>query len=393
MNQETLDRIVGGINSDGLTGELRTSTYSKAVSELQRFIHSRIPESQYDTTRVASDTSIREEIFEGKNYKRAVVYLLSNGCEWALNKAHGCTMCGHLAKQTRTDRRITPQDHIRQFREESKKLDFKDAPLLNIFNNGSFFNDNEIDPLARTEILKMISANRDIKMLVLETRPEYVNEEKINEVKRLVPDLHVEIAIGFELKNDTYRSICLNKGFSLETYNRAAEIITKQLNLRSYVFLKPPFLTEKESIDETVATVEHAFNVGSTTVSLEACTIQDYTLTKYLYDAGLYIPPRLWSILEVIKRSRQANHGNKLIVGLFQFYPSPQSVPQNCPLCSETVMEGIRQYNRTLDALVLNELHCDCKAEWRNQLKKESTPFEKRLETALVKIKSKWMEK
>jgi hypothetical protein len=126
-------------------------------------------------------------------------------------------------------------------------------------------------------MLKKISSNPYIKMLVLETRPEFVTEEKIKEISNLIPDKHVGISIGLEIKDDFYRTICINKGFTLNQFEHAANIIKKYLNLRSYVLLKPPFLTEKESIYQAIETINYAFDIGCTTVSLESCTVQDYT--------------------------------------------------------------------------------------------------------------------
>jgi radical SAM enzyme (TIGR01210 family) len=234
---------------------------------------------------------------------------------------------------------------------------------------------------SRREILKMIGRHPDIKMLVLETRPEFVSQETIKEIKRLVPDKHVEIAIGLEIKDDFLRRVCVNKGFSLQQYTRAAEIITRQLHLRTYILLKPPFLTEKEAVTHAIETILYAFAVGSETVSLEACTIQDYTLVQYLAHQGLYKTPWLWSILEVVKSSfkRKFNRG-KLVIGLFQFFPSPQEVPYNCDKCSSRVMEAIRCYNRTLDLSAFNQLNCLCKKEWEDEIKRKYPSFEKRLE-------------
>jgi radical SAM enzyme (TIGR01210 family) len=137
------------------------------------------------------------------------------------------------------------------------------------------------------------------------------------------------------------------------------------------------FLTEKEAIDQAVETIDHAFAVGSTTVSLEAATIQDFTLMSYFYERGLYSPPWLWSILEVIKRARKQE---KLIIGLFKFFPSPRVVPNNCNRCNKKVMAKIIEYNRTLDPKVFNGLTCACKEQWRGRLKEKPLAFSKRLE-------------
>lgn len=371
------EELLGSPENTGLKGDLSKSQYYRLISEAQRIIHAQIPNENCNTDKVAAvETGLREEIFEGVNYKRAVVYLMSNGCEWALKSAHGCMMCGHLAKQTRRDKPISVKDYLKQFEEEFEKIEFKEYPILNLYNNGSFINDNEIPPEARKGMLKKINENPDIKMLVLETRPEFVTEEKVREIKRLIPDKHIELGVGLEMKNDFYRGICINKGFSLQRFNVAANIITKHLNLRTYVLLKPLFLTEKEGIELAIETVEHSFAMGATTVSLEACTIQDYTFMKYLYERGLYSPPWLWSIIEVVKGIKAPG---KLIVGLFKFFPSPSKVPNNCDRCNEKVMEAIVQYNRTLDTKVFNGIRCECKKEWKKILGEKPIPFEERL--------------
>ena len=90
-----IEELAGELQNSGLEGDLKKSHYYKSISEAQRINHAQIPEEKYKTNKVAA-TDFREEIFEGINYKRAVVYLMSNGCEWALKNGNGCTMCGHF---------------------------------------------------------------------------------------------------------------------------------------------------------------------------------------------------------------------------------------------------------------------------------------------------------
>jgi hypothetical protein len=369
--------LAGNLKSTGLEGDLKKSQYYHIVSEAQKIIHAQIPNENCITSKVAAaEVGVREEIFKGVNYKRAVVYLMSNGCEWALKSAHGCLMCGHLAKQTRREIAISVDDYLKQFEEEFELIDFQKYPILNLYNNGSFINDSEIPTEARRGMLKKINQNPYIKMLVIESRPEFVTEEKIREIKELIPDKHVEIGVGLEIKDDFYRGICINKGFSLHRFDIAAELITKYLNLRTYVLLKPLFLNEKESIDNAIETVEYSFESGASTVSLEASTIQEYTLMSYFYKHGLYTTPWLWSIVEIVKRVKTPG---KLIIGLFKFFPSPSAVPNNCELCNDKVMNAIIQYNRTLDRSVFDGLDCECKSEWEKTLEEAPQPFEERL--------------
>jgi len=379
---KSLKKSIGKLEITGLEGDLRSSWYYKIVAKAQGMIHDQIPDRDFSTIKVAVPSDFREEIFKGVNYQRVVMYLMSNGCEWALKKSHGCTMCGHFAKQIGREAPLSNEEYIRQFEEEFEKIDFESSPLLNLYNNGSFLNDDEIPPQARRAILKKINANPSIKMLVLETRPEFVTEEKVKEISSLIPDKHVGISIGLEIKDDFYRTICINKGFTLKQFERAANIIKKYLDLRAYVLLKPLFLTEQESIDQAIETINYAFDIGCSTVSLEACTVQDYTLVKFLYDLGLYTPPWLWSVLEVVKGSCPSKD-QKLIVGLFQFYPSPKTVPNNCEICNERIMKSIQKYNRTLDISLLDDIDCICKEEWREILQENPKPFHERLEPVI----------
>ncbi len=350
--------------------------FYEKISGIMEKIHNTIPKENYKLNQIAKEIEIREECFDHQNYKRVVIYLQSNGCEWALKNGNGCTMCGHLAKQAIHEKKITIEDYMSQFENEFKKFDFEKYPILNLFNNGSFLNENEIQKEAQSGILKMVQKNPYIKVVVLETRPEFVTEERIQMVKKYLPDKRVEIAIGLEMMDDDLRFICINKGFTRARYEKAAKIIVKNLHLRTYVLLKPPFLTEKESVHEAVRTIEYAFSLGCETVSLETCTIQDYTLVKYLSDRNAYKTSWLWSIVEVVKRTA---HLGKVIVGMFQFYPSPVKVPYNCEKCSDRVLAAIKKYNETLDVTVLDNLDCECKAEWKKEYESEAIPFPKRL--------------
>ena len=353
-----------------------SARYYENLSRIMHIIHQEIPEEKHCLSRAATKTDIREENFHGVNYERAVIYLLTNGCEWALKDGNGCTMCGHLAKQTKREIPISTDDYIQQFKSEFDTIDFRRYPILNVYNNGSIFNEYEISGEAVFSILKLIAEKQEIKMLVIESRPEFITEEKIMKVKSICGDIFVEVAVGLELKDDYLRQVCINKGFSLRQYDKAAKIVRKHLNLRTYVLLKPPFLSEKEAIEQAIKTVQHAFLMGSSTVSLEACTVQDYTLVKYLSDRKQYRPAWLWSIIEVIRRT---SHMGKIIIGLFQFYPSPTNVPCNCPKCNHKVMDAMKAYNRTLDIGVFDDIDCECRKEWEKMLAEQTKSFEERL--------------
>jgi archaeosine synthase beta-subunit len=342
------------------------SQYSSFIAECMGALHSSIPSGGRPNLDRPAHLEVREEWFRGENVKRAVVFLLTNGCEWALASGHGCTMCGHLAKQTRTEQPISASHIIGQFRTALHAIDSEGIPVLNIFNNGSFFNEREIPAEARRSMLHMINDSNSVKKLLVECRPEYINASVVNELRNIIPDKELEIAIGLETSSDRVRRLAINKGFSLREFSEAARVIKgNDIGLKAYVLLKPPFLSEQEAIDDAVQSIKTAFSMGVDTVSLEAVTVQRYTLVEFLSERGMYRVPWLWSILEVIKRTA---HLGRVVVGLFQFYPSPESVPHNCESCNQRVMDAIREYDRTLREEILEGLHCECRSRWTEAL-------------------------
>jgi len=386
MNPKMMDgaNVFGPKKNVHDSGSLSASQYYSFIARFMKHLHSSIPPNDPPDLSKPAHIEIREEYFKGKNTKRAVVFLLSNGCEWALKSANGCTMCGHIAKQTRINQPISADDFIIQFKTAFSSIDFKEIPILNIFNNGSFFNDNELPKEARKTILSKISENKSIKRLLVESRPEFINESAIREARSLIPETELEIAIGLETADDFRRILSINKGFNLRQFAEAANIIiNNNVFLRSYLLLKPPFYSEKEAISDAVDSIKTAFSLGVNTVSLEAMTVQKYTLIEYLYNNNLYQMPWLWSIVEVIKRT---SHLGRVVVGLFKFYPSPDSVPNNCSSCNDKVMDAIIEYNRTLKTDMFDRLDCRCKEDWEAAINK-STDFYQNLQDFVQTVK------
>ena len=148
--------FLGPIKNVQDSKSLSASHYYSFIGNFMKHLHSGIPSNDYHDFSRPAHIEIRDDFFRGVNTKRAVVFLLSNGCEWALKSAYGCTMCGHIAKQARKDQPISTDDFIHQFETAFSSIDFKTIPVLNIFNNGSFFNDDELPHEARTSILSLI---------------------------------------------------------------------------------------------------------------------------------------------------------------------------------------------------------------------------------------------
>jgi hypothetical protein len=313
---------------------------------------------------------------EGNPVRRYLVELNSVGCEWAL-KGGGCSMCGHIAGTTQ-GKHIISEDIISQFREWFNKKDFSDHPLLCLYNMGSFLNDNEMPQKARVEILKLISNNKDIKKVILESRPEYITEEHLEELKNYLPSKIIEIGIGFESGNKFIRDVIINKGYTLEDFEKAIKLI-KKYKLRSLVYLqvKPPFLTEREAIDDAINTAKFCFGIGVDVISFEPTSLQKYTLPTWMFENNKYRVPWLWSVLEI---ANQTCTLGEIRLGGYEYLPKPDVTAFNCNKCSIKLKKLIDKFNGNYDINLFKDFSCDCKDKWIEELKKEDyRSFAKRI--------------
>ncbi|GAH85360.1 unnamed protein product, partial [marine sediment metagenome] len=212
-------------------------------------------------------------------------------------------------------------------------------------DSGSFLNEREVDPKARREILKIIATEKNIKVVILETRPEFITQEAVSEIERILSDKVVEIGVGLETKNDDIKEYCLNKGFDTEQYLKKTKLIVdSKLHLLSYVLIKPPFLTEREAIQEAIETAKFAFQHGADVVSFEPVSIQDFTLVHYLYQGKVFRPPWLWSTIEAAKATVSFGF---VRIGGFEFMPIPKIFTHNCANCNAEVISAIDRFNST----------------------------------------------
>ena len=151
------------------------------------------------------------------------IVLSTEGCAHARGSEGGCTMCSYLLDGTSTN--PTSVEFLNQFLEAMKKVENKSAPIsVKIYTSGSFLDTNEISIEARDQILTTIANDERIKEVVLESRPEYVQDSIVEEVRSLLGDRSIEIAMGLESSSDLIRSVCINKNFDFVDFKKAVEI-------------------------------------------------------------------------------------------------------------------------------------------------------------------------
>ena len=312
----------------------------------------------------------REGSIGGKAINRAIITLRGCGCEWAREENGGCTMCGHLSGSSRGTK-ISEEKLKKQFDDNMESFDFSEYPMLCLYNGGSFLNENEISKELRQYIFKKISEVTDIKTLIIESRVAHVTDEIMDEIENLLPNTEVEIGIGLESSNEIIRNVILNKGTKLEEYeNVSTRFKNRKSKFLTYVLIKAPFLTEREAIDDAIATIQFAHNIGVDIISLEPVSIQEQTFVDYLSRLSQYRSPWIWSVFEIIKKTHHL--GMLFRIGGFQFFPMPKQYTSNCDDCNEEMILKIQEFNKTNDINEIKDLKCKsgCDKIWMEELER-----------------------
>ncbi|MFW9995993.1 MAG: archaeosine biosynthesis radical SAM protein RaSEA [Candidatus Odinarchaeota archaeon] len=310
---------------------------------------------------------IEDTVLSTGQGKALAVILPTSGCYWARSSTGGCTVCGYI-NDSRLKGNTDPfGDFIVTWK---KRYELgKGINSVKIFNSGSFFDSSEIPWEDALKILEFISTKDEIIEIMVESRPEFILKQKdrLDEVKKILGMKKFGVGIGLESSNDTIRKYYINKGIGKKSYfNALKELKTRDFFAKTYVLLKPPFISEIEAIKDCQQTITSAFQAGSRIVSINPCNVHSGTVVEWLWRKNMYNPPRLWSIVELFKHFEKNR-----VEGVIQCEPVGAGKvrgPSNCRNCNDRVLKAIDIASRTQDFSHLADLDCTCKETWKLEL-------------------------
>jgi radical SAM enzyme (TIGR01210 family) len=306
--------------------------------------------SEKDPRRYVSSW-VEKDVFDSEVVDAFVMILRTRGCAWALSS--GCSMCGYI--NDATQKNVNEDDLLYQFSEAMNR--FSSEKIVKIYTSGSYFDEGEMPKIVSERILNELSEITE--KIIVETRPEFVKEETVKGYEKL------EVAIGLESANDFVLEHSINKGFLFEDYLRAVKILNKlNIPVKTYLLIKPPFLTESEAISDAVNSAK-AIASHSQSISFNPVNIQKFTLVERLWKNREYRPPWLWSTVEVLKKA--SNIPNVRLISSPTAGGTKKGA-HNCGKCDKEVLKGINKFSLTQDISFLDELNCDCKEDWQDIL-------------------------
>lgn len=286
-----------------------------------------------------------------------VLILRTRGCYWADVK--GCSMCGY-AKDT-LGRSATPEELGEQL---SRALGrYRGEPYVKVYTSGSFLDDREVDPTSREAIVSAFSGRA--RRFLFETLPEFVRPEMVNPLRDAFTG-ELEVALGLESTDPTVLGRFVNKGSPPSEYLAAADrLATMGVRKKAYLLLKPPYLTESESVSDVVRSVREAAPHFDS-LSVNPVHIQNGTVVEWLYHRGRYRPPWLWSLVDVLREGSVVRGSSRLVS-----FPTAGGLargPHNCGACDARVLAAIEEASLSQEFSSLDALDCACRAEWRTTL-------------------------
>lgn len=294
------------------------------------------------------------------------IVLPTPGCAWALAGSGGCSMCSYIADSPLEE--VSSEElveiFINQFERQIQKEPINGPTAIKIFVSGSFLNKEEIPEEAQKEIFKIINKYDDVEEIVVESRPEYVNEEVLKSCCSLIPDKIFEVAMGLESADDNIRLMRINKGFTRKDFEKAMDVIKKlktdfDVRAKVYLLVKPVLTSESDAIEDAVKSAQYAEKVGVSRVSFCPSTIHKGTLMEILWRRGSYQPPWIWSILEII---RQVRSSVKIPVIMDTAGFGTRRGPYNCKKCNSKLKNAIIESN--IKQTIPEEFDCECKDKW-----------------------------
>ena len=290
-----------------------------------------------------------KDLLHSKVVDAWVIIFRTRGCYWA--RASGCSMCGYVNDVAQE---VSTADLLHQLENVLKK--HTGQPMVKVYTSGNFFDDHEVVPEVRERILTELGDRCD--KVIVETLSHLLRADHLEHAMRRVDEL--EIALGLESTNENVLRHAVNKVWGLKEHARAATLARAAgATVKTYLLVKPPFLAEREAIEDAVRS-GHEADPFSDTISFNPVNVQSRTIVDRLFRRGEYRPPWLWSVVEVLERTGDLKAHVKS-------HPTAGGMVRgahNCGTCDRTVVNAIEEFSLGLRK-DFDDLSCSCQESWQ----------------------------
>jgi radical SAM enzyme (TIGR01210 family) len=300
----------------------------------------------------------------GEPSQRQVIVLRTPACQWAeKDPLGGCIGCGFKSDSNSF---VTYDDYLAQL----QRVTLNKRGRVSLCTAGSAF-----DPRIPFEFWKYAMKwlrTTGIQEVDMEATAADVirNVDRIKELRDLLGK-PLNFGVGLESSNDFIRKVMIRKPLELATFEKAVACLGElDVGVFAYLMLKPPGLEEKEAIEDCVNTIRYFFALSSriglrSRINLKPFFVARSTVAEMLFEEGLTTPPKLWSLISVLK---QVHDLGKIFIPLTDEGLSNHRDSKNCRACTIKVREAINEFNAFQDIKPIQELYCECKSDWEKEV-------------------------
>lgn len=291
--------------------------------------------------------------YGGVEYRRLRVLLRSNGCS-----VPTCTMCSlpneGLDRQTVI---VSPEDYEAQLR--WAMTTHPGCAMVCLYNDGSFFADREFDPSTRLRLVHLVR-DAGVRVLMVESLPGFATHARVAEVRRALRSTRLVVGIGLQSSDKFIRESCVRspvrEGEFLECLDMMRSI---GVDVKAYLILKPPFLTEDEAIEDCDRSLRWLAPLAVKDITLCPTRVAPGTVLEDLSRLGMYFPVTLSSVVACL-RFAPARIEARLRVSLFNVASSDYDaiVPHACDDCRAPFSAVLEAFNRTGSVHELLDSRC-----------------------------------
>jgi len=270
----------------------------------------------------------------GELTKVATIFLTSSECVFR------CSMCD-LWKNT-LEQPVESAAIGKQIRWALNELEIDLADprrqgisAVKLYNNGNFFDNRAVPRNDWPEIAELVAG---FESVIVENHPRLCQQNCLEFNSLLSGQL--ELAMGLETVHPQVLQ-WLNKQMSLEDFQKATQrLISYGINVRAFILLRPPFLTEQEGVHWATKSMEYAFECGVECCSLVPVRGGNGVLDQ-LQKRGDFTPPNLKSMESALVAGLAMNRGRVFM----DLWDVQQFV--TCHRCSSDRQNRILQMNQT----------------------------------------------
>jgi radical SAM enzyme (TIGR01210 family) len=300
-------------------------------------------------------------------YKRLRIILRSNGCSHPT-----CTMCPLPNEAIRlSSYRVSAKNYVEQIRSTIESND--PCEMLCIYNDGSFFSSHELPMEARQQIYRLVRES-GCRYLMVESLPVFITRSVLNEARTFLKDVRLAVGVGIQSFDEEIRRLCIASPVQMDDFLNAHHLLRKfNCDTKTYLLLKPPFLTEDEAIADCISSAHQLNELLADDITICPTRVAHNTVVSRLYELGAYVPPALMSVVDVL---RAIPVGCNARVSVFNVHSSDMQAapPLTCDGCRERTLNALLAYNIDPSTAHLENLHCAqcrakaraCDGHWRN---------------------------